>query len=394
MRQHLATIMPLMLVAIAAAQSVPVSSHDVDWINASGVGSPVLEARIWYPATAPGVDQPVAPRAGGWPTIVFLHGLGMHGSDYPHLAQALAGKGFVTVMLDTGQWSYQDLEADGRALYAAIGVANAAGSPSPLLEGAFDTGRMGLLGHSMGGGVVGMVLADNPGYRCGMAIAPAYPGAIATDVEVPFGIIVGHGDNITPWPVFSYPYYLDVAPASGLKFLYVLDQSCDHMNIAGLWAGPAGLFEGVVDVETGFFDRFLDVRHSGLERCVGPTAMAQPRLLWFQRQVVEPQVWAATEPTIGTTVRVSVLGEGGLTGVLGAMTTGPGVPTAYGTLMLDLGSLYTLAQGQSDRGGRMDTFVAVPNVPQLIGLPFAMQAAGSTPATALQLGSAVQLFVQ
>lgn len=393
MRPHLAPLMSVLLVAAATAQSVPISSHDVTWSNASGVGSPVLEAKVWYPATAAGVDQPVAPHAGGWPTIVFLHGLGKQGSDYVRLAHAFVQRGFVMVMLDTGQWSHIDLEADGRAMFAAIGVANGSASPSPLLQGAFDCGRVGLLGHSMGGGVVGLVLADNPGYRCGIAIAPVYPGPTVTSVDVPFGIVVGHGDNITPWPIFSYPYYLDVAPASGLKFLHVVDSSCDHMNIVGLWAGPAGLFEQVIDVETGFFDRFLDVRAGGLERCVGPTAMAAPRLLWFQKQVIEPQVWAATDPTIGNTVRVSVLGEGGLAGALAALTTGPGVPTVYGTLMLDLGSLYTLAQGPADRSGRMDTFVTVPNLPQLIGLPFAMQAAGSTPAAALQLGSAVQLFV-
>ncbi|MEO6595336.1 MAG: hypothetical protein ABIP94_11335 [Planctomycetota bacterium] len=372
----------------------PVGTCNVAWPNTSGLGSPTLTARVHYPAVTPGFQAPVLPSPNRWPVVVFLHGYSLLGSAYSALGDAWAQAGFIVVLSETAQWNYIDQEHDGRALYDAVLMANAA--PSTLLSGAIDTTRIALAGHSMGGGNVGAVLAANPGYACGFALAPLAPApSVAAMVEVPFGIAVGAGDSITPWYFFAQPFFATLGSIEGLKFLYLMNDECTHMNIAGLGAGPlTEVFERAADLGIGFLDHFMGLSVSGLDAVVGPPALADPHLLQLSQEVAVPQVWADSELHVGVASRLSVIAQPGLAGLLAAFAPGPGIPTPLGILALDPATAFTLAAMPVGVHQRFDVMVQIPNQPSLVGLPLVLQAIGATPIALLWLGSTLHMSVR
>ncbi|HEU4417309.1 MAG TPA: hypothetical protein VFT55_00145 [Planctomycetota bacterium] len=347
-----------------------------------------------YPAVTKGVDAPLLQQSTGWPVVVFLHGYSFLGSDYTLLGETWASQGFVVVLSNTAQYNYICQGQDGRALYSAVLAEN--GRSGSFFEGAFDVSRLALAGHSMGGGMTGAVLANNPGYRCGLALAPAFPGwAAASQVTAPFGIVVGTGDWVTPWGWYSLPYYQAIASQDGLKFLYLLNHECDHMNIAGLGRlPPRSVFERVASVGVGFLNHFLGLGTGGLEQAVGPVAQSESRFLMLSQQIATPQIWAARSLRIGMDTRLSVAAEEGFGGILVAASLGPGYPTPIGELKLDASTTFLLAMGRARAERRIDANVTVPNLVPLIGVDVALQAFGATSTQPLQLGSAIVVTVK
>jgi hypothetical protein len=378
--------------AVLPAQGpLAVGTHDVAWANQSGLGTPVLAARVCYPSPTGGVDAPILPATNGWPVVVFLHGFSLLGSDYSSLGAAWASEGFAVVLLDTAQFTPLDQEADGRAMFAALATANL--EPTEFFHGAFDTRRIGVAGHSVGGGTMGLILSANPGYRCGFALAPVSPGSVvAAQVTVPFGLVVGTGDIITPAAVFSRPYYAAVAPSSGLKFWFLMDRTCTHMNLVGLAPG-ARVFARTTAIGVGFFRHFLDVDPNGIERCLGPAVTDDVTVIGMMQQIVEPRIWASGPLSIGSTVRMSVAAEPGVCGILAAAELVSGVPTAFGTLQLDAASLIRWSTGIVARPRRHDAWLTVPFDLSLIGTKMAFQAIGASTESPFQLGSAAEFVI-
>lgn len=384
----------LLSFGLCAQTPLAVGTTTVAWPNATGIGSPFLDATVCYPAVTAGVDTPLLHQSTGWPVVVFLHGYSLLGIDYVGLGRVWAGEGFVVVLSNTAQYNFILQGQDGRALYSAVLAEN--GRVGSFFEGELDVSRVALAGHSMGGGMTGAVLANNPGYRCGLALAPASPGwAVASQVTSPFGIVVGTGDWVTPWAWYSMPYYDAIASQNGLKFLYLLNQDCDHMNIAGLSTYPStSVFERVADVGVGFLKHFLDLGTGGLEKAVGPEAQAESRFVMLAQEIATPQIWAANPLQIGMGTRLSVAVEEGPGGIIAAPSLGPGYSTPIGTLALDANTAFILAAGRARGDRRIDAYVSVPNLLPLIGLNVALQAFGATSTQPLQLGSAMLLTVK
>ncbi|MBL8754080.1 MAG: hypothetical protein JNK15_12340 [Planctomycetes bacterium] len=380
--------------AICSAQAPLVPGYrDVAWPNTSDAGTPYLFSRVLYPSHVGGNSAPVAPKTGGWPVIVLLHGFSFWGQHYVNLGEALARSGFVVMQLDTGIWNYLTLEADARAALPALVAANA--SADDFFHDAFDTARIGLAGHSMGGGVAGLVLANNPGYRCGFGFAPVAPSpTVAAAIDVPFGIVVGEGDTITPWQMFSVPFFQSLAPTTGLKFCHVLDQTCDHMNVAGLGVAGDAAFVSASAVAAGFFRSFLAADPTGLERCIGPRARAAANFTSCDAEFAEPLVWSDMQPRLGRTVRVSIASAGGFGGILAAGSVTSGLPTSYGTFWLDPATTYTWVAGHIERHGRIDVMLSTPNNASLVGVTLALQAVGDDAQQVLKLGTTGEFTVR
>lgn len=381
---------------LSAQQHVGVT--DVTWTNNSGAGSATLDARLHYPALLPGVDTRIipAPTSAGFPVVVFLHGYGLVGNDYAEIGDALARDGYIAVMLNTSQWSHISLEADARAVFEQMSALTA--DPVSIYWNTFDMNRVGLLGHSMGGAVISYVLnADpaltlvNPGYRCGLALAPVDPllagnGAV---IEVPLGLVSGQGDTLTPPANHAWPYYQAVTPIEGLKFHYEMGLACDHMNICGLTPNSPAVFARTQQIACGFFGQVLGSTLTGLEAVLGVDGQSDPNLATLEVDTSVPQAWVDTPLRIGQTSRVSVTIENGWGGLLGAASTAQ-YPTAttVGNLWLDESSTFTLQQGPVT-GERMDVIIPVPNIMALVGTSFAVQGAGPTVNTPFILGSAL-----
>ncbi|HEB53438.1 MAG TPA: hypothetical protein ENI87_09315 [bacterium] len=343
------------------------------------------------------VAQPSDPA--GHPTVVFLHGFGFLGQDYWALGELLAENGFAAVMLNTAQFSYAELEDDARAMFVALG--NASGSASGFFAGAFDTSRVGLLGHSMGGAVTAYVLnedpfsmASNPGYVCGLALAPANPAmtSAGTNVRVPLGIVSGLGDMVTPPSLHADPYYAGIATTDGLKFHYQMGLAAQHMNIPGLLPTSPTVFERTKAIVVGYFGHFLRRSLSGLDAVFGPDGAGDPNLSTLEVDVAVPQVWADQPLTIGQTTRVSIALEAGLAGLLGAGATSAPIPTMFGTVLIDLSTAFTVAESVAS-SERIDFTIDVPNDPLLVGVNLAVQGVGVTVSQPLFLGTALEFSV-
>lgn len=381
---------------LPAQTPYPVGVRNVVWTNTTGQGTAALAARVLYPATVAGNDTPLLPQAGGWPAIVFLHGFALLGNSYQSLGTRWAEQGFVVVLSNTTQFDNLGQEADGRALFPALAAANgAAGGP---FAGGIDVARVALTGHSMGGGNVANVLAANPGYRCGFAIAPVPPrGNNGALVATPLGIVAGTGDTITPPSSNAQPYYQSLTGYGDVKFLYLLNNDATHTNLAGLFvsgASATAVFARSAAVGLGFVQHGLGLSTTALDAVLGPPALAEPRLVSLDQEFATTQVWIDGPLQPGAAVRASAGMEPGIGGIAAAfaLPIAP-LPTPLGDLLLDPATAFVLQAGAIGSERRLDAPFALPGDPTLVGAPLGLQALGPTRTQALWLGRAIGLVV-
>lgn len=387
----LAAVLPL-----TAQAPYAVGTRDVAWPNTTGQGASSLTARVLYPAASATTNAPLLSQAGGWPVVVFLHGFAIPGTSYVPLGTKWAQQGFVVVLSNTSQFDNVGQENDGRALFPALVAANAA-SGGPFQNG-LDMQRVVLAGHSMGGGNVANVLRNNPGYRCGYAIAPVTPrdnnGALVT---TPIGIVAGQGDTIAPAATYATPYYNSLTAFGDLKFYYLMNGEASHTNLAGLFvttAAGAEILDRVASLGLGLFRHALGLSPSGLDDVVGPPAQSDPRLVSLQQRFARSLTWTSGALRLGTTVRASAGMEPGLGGI--AAAGGPLVAplaTPFGDLRLDPASAYLFVGGVVDASRRIDAPIAVPNDPSLVGAIVSLQAFGPAGISPLQFGGAIAATV-
>ena len=330
--------------------AVPVAAQTTGFRNSglpnnTGSGSATINSLVYYPSTSPGAGTPVLPKPGGHPVVVFLHGLGRIGNDYTLLGEALAQSGFVVVLHNTARTQAALQRTDAIALYPVLQELNA--TAGHFLEGALDLDRVGLAGHSVGGGNVLNVLPLQPGYDAGLLLAPQARGAaIAEQVTVPVGILHGTGDNVLAWNTNGLANFNRATNFSGLKFLYVFGLACDHDNLAGLGSSAvdAEIWSRSASVLTGFFRHTLLDETAALSEVVGESARAEPRLNQLRLRVEQPEMWAVGSPVPGQDLRVELIAELGNAGVMTAATTGSLV-TRFGLLELDPTTLFTPWRG-------------------------------------------------
>lgn len=147
----------------------------------------------------PGVVH--TPESGlGLPAVVFGHGWLQPSTQYRRLFRHLASWGIVAASPDTQRGplpSHRLYAADLRtALDTCVGVRLGDGLIS------VDPGKLGLAGHSTGGGAAVLAAADDPRVRAVATIAPAEvrPSAVdaATRCAMPGLHIAGGRDLIAP----------------------------------------------------------------------------------------------------------------------------------------------------------------------------------------------------
>ena len=376
----------------AAAQSPIYGYQDLSFPNRSGQGSANLTTRVYYPATTTGQGVAIKPRSGGHPVIVMLHGFSLIGLDYQTLGRHFADKGYVVVLPNTARLLAGTQVDDALALFPALKVANASG----FLKGALDVGRIGLAGHSMGGKSTFDVLAKNPGYRCGLGIAPIDAGSSIKNVTVPVGVLHGKGDWVLGWRSHGLATYQAAERYSEFKFLYLMNTQCGHNNIAGLfqitsrdqwvWARSARIIEG-------FFDTFLEMESAGVEEVAGERARSASLLDKLYLEVERPASWVAGTSAIGQTVRLCLLCEPG-TAILATALKTASIPLPFGRLQLDPSSLLVLHQGPVSSSRLLALPINIPNDAALRGARFPLQGLGLNKAGDLRISGLSTLAIQ
>ncbi|GAA1647327.1 alpha/beta hydrolase family protein [Catellatospora bangladeshensis] len=196
--------------ASAADTSVP-GSYAVGYVDASvSASGRSFSARIYYPAATAGQNAAVA--AGRFPAIAFGHGFLQGVSKYYGTMSHLASWGFI-VAAPTSQGglapSHSGFADDLNAqLTWLVAQDTTAGS---RFNAHVTTGKLGLSGHSMGGGASVLAASRNPAVTtvANLAAAETNPSAAtaAASVRVPMMLVAGEKDGTAPIASHQRPIY-------------------------------------------------------------------------------------------------------------------------------------------------------------------------------------------
>ncbi len=172
-----------------------------------------IDVAVYYPATASGVNAPVASSPTGFPVVSFGHGFVIATEAYSWLWEALVPQGFILIFPKTeGQLlpapNHQAFGAD--ILFCAREIVRQGTLPGSPLFGKVAP-RIALMGHSMGGGAtyVGASGMSDVQTTITFAAAETNPSAInaALSVNVPSLVIAAAEDCVTPASTNQVPVY-------------------------------------------------------------------------------------------------------------------------------------------------------------------------------------------
>jgi predicted dienelactone hydrolase len=240
-----------------------------DHLSVDGESRP-LRVVIWYPTESEEepdaglkgvVDAPVA-EGGPFPLVAFSHGLGGYASQSTFQVAYLASHGFVvaspdhpnstlqdcglTFCLDTPEnltISYANRPAEIRAVVdLVLGESQREGAP---LEGAVDSTKLGVMGHSYGGGTTVRLLAEEDNRF--LAGIPLAPGILEADdvpkITSPVMFMLAEKDSLIAFPGASDAYR--TLPESTERFLLIFPNA-DHFAYNDICVSGCG-GEGQLD---------------------------------------------------------------------------------------------------------------------------------------------------
>lgn len=217
---------------VSVGEEYGTASRTENFANPTSEGTKVLKSLVIYPTRAGNKLLAEAPK-NGFKVLVFLHGRGGPAGVYSPLGKTFAKQGYIVVLSDTALRDPVKQVQDGKALYKALAIANK--SPGSFWHGALNMKKVGLSGHSMGGGSTAHILADNPGYTAGFCFAPWQGSARfvgnASRIKAPIGIVHGKGDKVLRWNSTGKRLY-DSLSKDCDRFLYLMDESVNHYNVA------------------------------------------------------------------------------------------------------------------------------------------------------------------
>lgn len=199
---------------------VPYTYHLRHWLTDAEATSPALTGMPDAVQTDSYLNAPMASDTaasgdpnGAFPIVLFSHGYASYPEQSSFLTEHLAQWGFVvaapdhrsrdlaTVLADPSDPS-ADASASASADTDIDDLDNAlhylrqqAASPNAAFHGRLDFSKVGVLGHSSGGGTA-VTMADSPGIRTYVALAPA-PGT-PPSTHTPGLIMDGSTDAVLP----------------------------------------------------------------------------------------------------------------------------------------------------------------------------------------------------
>lgn len=160
-----------------------------------------IQTEIYYPATSAGTSTPVA--SGAFPVIVFGHGFAMSWDAYNDIWEHYVPRGFILAFVRTeGSLIPSPSHGDfGLDLSLVAQKMLELQTTSTLFQNHIYP-KVGIMGHSMGGGASFLAASNNTNIHALIGLAPAEttPSAIAAapNVQVPSIVFSGSSDGVTP----------------------------------------------------------------------------------------------------------------------------------------------------------------------------------------------------
>ncbi|MFI9544035.1 alpha/beta hydrolase [Streptomyces sp. NPDC052016] len=187
-----------------------VSQTSVSSLAVTGFGG----GTIYYPtSTADGTFGAVAVSPGFTATQ----------SSIAWLGPRLASQGFVVFTIDTNTTVDQP-DSRGRQLLAALDYLTRSSS----VRGRIDATRLGVMGHSMGGGGSLEAAKTRPSLQAAIPLTPWNLDKTWPEISTPTLIIGADGDTIAPVASHSEPFYASLP--SGLDRAYLELNGATHFT--------------------------------------------------------------------------------------------------------------------------------------------------------------------
>ncbi|MFE0674537.1 alpha/beta hydrolase family protein [Streptomyces sp. NPDC058867] len=223
----------------AAPGAFPVAYTDLT-VSASGRS---YSARVWYPGTASGANQPVA--VGAHPGLAFGHGFLQSINQYESLLRHYASWGFITVTPKSQGGLFPSHSAFAADLNAALTwLSTQKTTTGSRFAGAVDTSRLGVSGHSMGGGAALVAASLNPAVKSvsTLAAAETNPSAVSASraLTVPAQYVGGSADTIAPVADHQRKMY-DAKPAATQLRVITGGFHCGFEDSSGFGCDSGGI---------------------------------------------------------------------------------------------------------------------------------------------------------
>ena len=148
---------------------------------------------VYYPTTA-----------GSYAAIALCPGFTATQSSIAWIGRRLATHGFVVITIDTNS-TFDQPPSRATQLMAALRYLT--NSSSTTVRSRIDANRLGVGGHSMGGGGTLMAARDNPTLKAAVPMTPWSQTKSFSTVSVPTIIFGGENDTVAPVSSHSIPFY-------------------------------------------------------------------------------------------------------------------------------------------------------------------------------------------
>ncbi|MEU6996563.1 alpha/beta hydrolase [Streptomyces sp. NPDC046465] len=172
-----------------------VSQSSVSPLGVSGFGG----GTVYYPAST---------ADGTFGAVVISPGFTAYQSSIAWLGPRLASQGFVVFTIDT-LTTLDQPDSRGRQLLAALDYL----TKSSAVRGRIDASRLGVMGHSMGGGGTLEAARSRPSLKAAIPLTGWNLDVTWPELRTPTLVVGADGDTVAPVATHSEPFYRSL-PAS------------------------------------------------------------------------------------------------------------------------------------------------------------------------------------
>ncbi|MFD6194545.1 alpha/beta hydrolase family protein [Streptomyces sp. NPDC060275] len=160
------------------------------------------------------IYYPTSTSDGTFGAVAIAPGFTAYQSSMAWLGPRLASQGFVVFTIDTNTTLDQP-DSRGRQLLAALDYLTERSS----VRGRIDSGRLGVMGHSMGGGGTLEAAKSRPSLQAAIPLTPWNLDKSWPEVSTPTLIVGADGDTIAPVASHAEPFYSGLPSATDRAYL-------------------------------------------------------------------------------------------------------------------------------------------------------------------------------
>lgn len=190
---------------------------------------------VYYPATA-----------GSYATVAICPGFTATQSSIAWIGQRMASHGFVVMTINTNS-TFDQPPSRATQLMAALRYLT--NSSNSTVRARVDANRLGVAGHSMGGGGTLMAARDRTTLKAAVPLTPWSQTKSFSTVRVPTLVVGAENDSVAPVASHSIPFYTSL-PAS-------LDKAYAELNNASHFA-PNSTNTAIGRYAVAWVKRFMD----------------------------------------------------------------------------------------------------------------------------------------